>query len=374
MNKPSARHPQSFIKKTRAGLTGALGIAASVVLGGCASQPYGVSTTPPATLTEPAPTPPEAPASLNPAQIAALATPSVVTIRGRSSMGSGFIVRRNGWIATNLHVITRQRELAVTIPGRGELPVIEVIAADPEHDLAVIRVDADDLPVLRLGNSRGVRAGDPIVAIGHPLGFEDTISNGLVSAVRSVDDSLTVFQISAPIAPGSSGGPLIDDQGRVIGISTATVKQGQNINFGMPVAYLKEAIARPRPIAFAAFVAAQLAPAEKRDIPRHELVVLEGCGEGDLMLLRILMKQAITDSGEPYGRGDYAATYQVTLGATLDAERRIGPTCSGPRRVLDAARQAAARVEEPKARAWALRDGVVGLIGVLTRRLDPEAT
>jgi serine protease Do len=289
-------------------------------------------------------------------------------------MGSGFIVRRNGWIATNLHVIVRQRALTVTIAGRGELPVLEVVATDADHDLAIVRVDADDLPVLRLGNSRNVRAGDPVVAIGHPLGFEDTISNGLVSAVRSVDASLTIFQISAPIAPGSSGGPLIDDQGRVIGVSTATVTQGQNINFGMPIAYLKEALANTRPIAFTAFVEAQLAPAEKRDIPHHELAVLDGCGEGDLMLLRYLMKQAIIESAKPYGRGDYAATYQVTLGASVSAERKLGPTCTGPRRALDAARQAAARVEDPKARAWALRDGIMGLLDVLGRKLDPVAS
>jgi hypothetical protein len=371
MNKSNARNRHPFTK-TRAGLTGAFCIAASVALGGCASQPYSASTIPSVATTDPAPAAPEAPVSLNPAQIAALATPSVVAIRGPSSMGTGFIVRRNGWIATNLHVITRQEELTVAIPGRGELPVLEVIVADPDHDLAIIRVDADNLPVLRLGNSRSVRAGDPIVAIGHPLGFEDTISNGLVSAVRSIDDSLTIFQISAPIAPGSSGGPLINDRGRVIGVTTATVTQGQNINFGMPVAYLMEALERPRPISFAAFVAAQLAPAGKRDLPRHDVAVLEGCGEGDLMLLRILMKQALNDSAKPYGRGDYAATYQVTLGASVDAERRLGPTCSGPRRVLDVARRAAARVENPKARAWALRDGLVGLLDVLARRLDPQ--
>jgi hypothetical protein len=287
-------------------------------------------------------------------------------------MGSGFIVRRNGWIATNFHVIRGERELVVTIPGRGEFPVLEVVVADADHDLAIIRVDADDLPVLRLGDSMKVRAGDPVVAIGHPLGFEDTISNGLVSAVRPIDASLTVFQISAPIAPGSSGAPLIDAHGRVIGVSTATVTRGQIINFGMPAVYLKQALARPRPITFAAFVAAQLPPAQDRDIPHHELVVLQGCGDGDLMLLRLLMKQAILEGAKPYGRGDYVATYQVTLGASLDAERRLGPTCTGPRRVMDAARKAAARVEEPKARAWALRDGVMGLLDVLTRRLDAD--
>jgi S1-C subfamily serine protease len=353
--------------KARAGLTGALCLAATSLLGGCASQPSGFAEVPASPAAAPA-----APVALNPAQIAALATPSIVSIRGQRSMGTGFIVRKNGWIATNFHVVRGQTALVVTIPERGELPVREVIAVDAEHDIAIVRVDANDLPVLRLGNSRRVRAGDPVVAIGHPLGLEDTISNGLVSAVRKIDDSLTIFQISAPIAPGSSGGPLIDDQGRVIGISTATVARGQNINFGMPVAYLKEALARPRPVAFSAFAEGQAVSEPKRDVPRFELAILAGCGEGDRMLLSALMNQAIRESGEPYEQGDFAATYGVLAGATLDAARRIGPTCTGPRRVLHEARQAATRVADPKERAWTLHDGVMGLLDVLGRRLNPE--
>jgi len=176
-----------------------------------------------------------------------------VAIRSARSLGTGFVVRTDGWIATNHHVIVGADALTVTVPGRGEFPVLEVVL-DKEHDLAVVRIGAEGLPVLALTDLGTVRAGDPIVAIGHPLGFEGTVSNGLVSAVRHREGSLTILQISAPIAPGSSGGPLIDDRGQVIGVATAMVANGQNLNFGVPAIYLQRALAGAAPLPFVEFV------------------------------------------------------------------------------------------------------------------------
>lgn len=375
MSKNAGRDGRT-LPNARASLVSALGIAAGVFLGGCAPQYQMTPEVPREPAREPAaqaaPEAPAAPVVLTPAQIAARATPAVVAIRGPRSLGTGFVVRRDGWIATNAHVIAQQSELVVAIPGREELPVVEVVAVDGEHDLAVVRVEAEDLPVLQLGSSEAVRAGEPVVAIGHPLGFEDTVSNGLVSAVRKVNDSLTIFQISAPIAPGSSGGPLFNERGRVIGITTATVTKGQNINFGMPVAYLEELLEDPEPVSFAAFVEAQREPVVEREIPHHNVALLDGCGEGDLMLLRYLLIRAVRDGAEPYGRGDHAATSQVLEGASVDAERRLGPTCKGPRRVLGSAREEARRMDEGLARVWALRDAVDGVIDVVGRKLEGE--
>src|SRR5688572_6009928 len=114
MNNPNGcdRRP---VAKALASLPVALGLAMSMALGGCASQPHGVAALPPPPVAEQAPAPPAATQSLTPAQIAKMATPSVVTIRGNGAMGTGFIVRHNGWIATNFHVIARQKALTVTI-------------------------------------------------------------------------------------------------------------------------------------------------------------------------------------------------------------------------------------------------------------------
>ena len=94
---------------------------------------------------------------------------------------------------------------------------------DKAHDVALLRIEASDLPELRLGEADSVHVGDPVIAIGHPLGLSDTVSDGLISAVRDVRPDLKILQISAPIAPGSSGGPLFDSHGQVIGIATAVI-------------------------------------------------------------------------------------------------------------------------------------------------------
>src|SRR5665811_1225006 len=108
-------------------------------------------------------------------------------------------------------------------------------------------------------SSDAVRAGDSVLAIGHPLGLEDTVSNGLISAVRHVHANLDVLQVSAPIAPGSSGGPLFNDRGEVIGVATAFMNAGQNLNFGLPSKYVKELVDNPHPISMSLFSAAMVA-------------------------------------------------------------------------------------------------------------------
>ena len=312
-----------------------------------------------------------APATLTPAQIAVRATPAVVSIRGPRSLGTGFVVREDGWIATNLHVIAGARELMVVLPDRTEYRVREVLAIDEKRDLAIIGVQATKLPRLTLGDSDAVRAGDPVVAIGHPLGLEDTVSNGLVSAVRILDPSVTVLQISAPIAPGSSGGPLFNDQGQVIGIAAAVSRQGQNLNFGVPVSYLKRLMDRTDPIPFERFAKATAAPLPrvKRDVPHHDIATLRGCREGDLQVLALASENAIQVGSPLYNDGNFSACYHVYEGAALDAERKIGAGCRGPKRALAAGRRKAAALTDPAAQAWAMRDAFDGIIDVIARKL-----
>src|SRR5579883_1798967 len=165
---------------------------------------------------------PAAQVHMTPAEIAAKNTPAIVSIRTERAMGTGFIVNKDGLIATNLHVVFGGgARVIVTLSDGREYPVISVTNGSRKHDLVILRIAAKNLPVLKLGDSDAIRPGDPIVAIGHPLGLEDTVSNGLVSATRTVDDDLKVLQISAPIAPGSSGGPIFNDRGEVIGVATA---------------------------------------------------------------------------------------------------------------------------------------------------------
>jgi serine protease Do len=320
---------------------------------------------------------PAAPITLTPAQIAARATPAVVSIKSATGLGTGFIVRKDGWIATNLHVIAGARELLVTTQDRRELPVIDVLAADPVRDLALVRVEAEDLGVVTLGDSDAVRAGDAVVAIGHPLGLEDTVSNGLVSAVRVINPSLTVLQISAPIAPGSSGGPLFSDRGEVIGVATAFSPRDQNLNFGVPVRYLRELLGVTHPVPLAAFAAATAAPVEgephlpavHRAVPVHELSMLAGCTGDDLALTARTLAEAIDVGAPVYNEKHYAACYHVYEGAAEDVERRLPAACAGPKRALHEGRTKATKLSDPSAQAWAMRDAFDGLLDVIVRKV-----
>jgi S1-C subfamily serine protease len=342
----------------------------ALVGGACAAPPPPVVAPPP----PPPVVAPVAPAALTPAQIAARSTPGIVSIRSATGLGTGFVVRKDGWIATNLHVIAGARELVVATPDRHEYPVIDVLGVDPTHDLALLRIDAGDLRVLALGDSEAVRAGDAIVAIGHPLGLEDTVSNGLVSAIRVIDPARTVLQISAPIAPGSSGGPLFSDKGEVVGVATAYSTEGQNLNFGVPVRYLKAMMEDPHAVPLAVFAAVTGAseprlPKIQRDVPVHDLAFLTGCSDDDLERAGRIIAEAIDVGAPVYNEHHFAACYHIYEGAALDVEKRMPLACKGPKKAMHDGRQKALKLDDPSAQAWAMRDAFDGLLEVMAKRL-----
>lgn len=343
----------------------------------CGARPATVATVP-APVVSAAPPAPAAPVTLSPAQIAARVTASIVSIRSPTGLGTGFIVREDGWIATNFHVVVGARALVVATPDQHEYPVVEVLAADRLHDLALLRVDAT-LGALVLGDSDAVRAGDSVVAIGHPLGLEDTVSNGLVSAIRVIDPELTVLQISAPIAPGSSGGPLFSDRGEVIGVATAYSTKGQNLNFGIPVRYLKELLLDVDPISLTEFADLTAEPDEHergprlpsihREVPHHDLALLAGCSNLDLQRAGRLIGEAIEVGAPVYNERHFAACYHVYEGAALDLEKRLPAACKGPKKAMRDGRTRAAKLDDPSAQAWAMRDAFDGLVEVIERKL-----
>ncbi len=318
-----------------------------------------------------APGPPAPPAHQTPAEIAKHSTPAIVSIRTEHSLGTGFVVDKDGLIATNLHVIVGRGRLVVILPDQRQFPVLEVVSHDPNVDLAIVRIAAHDLPTLSLGDSEAMHAGDPIVAIGHPLGLEDTVSNGLISAVRALD-GVTVLQISAPIAPGSSGGPIFNERGEVVGVCTALLQGGQNLNFGVPSKYVRALLDAPEPMSIAAF-AAETAPPETvdvavvRKVPQLKVSALDGCNAAALDLVLQTIGEAIEIGAPLYNSGNHAGCYHVYEGAAADLDRKLPRTCKGPGEVLKAGRARAASLLTPTEQAWAMRDSFDGLISVIVR-------
>lgn len=169
--------------------------------------------------------------------------PQQQRLRGQ---GSGFIVDRNGIILTNAHVVDKADRVTVTLKD-GRVFDGKVQGVDEVTDLAVVKVDGRDLPVANLGNSDGVQVGDWAIAVGNPLGLDNTVTLGIVSTLKRSsaqvgipNKRLEFIQTDAAINPGNSGGPLLNAQGEVIGINTAIRPDAMGIGFAIPINRAKE--------------------------------------------------------------------------------------------------------------------------------------
>jgi S1-C subfamily serine protease len=161
----------------------------------------------------------------------------------RRDTGSGFIVRGDGYIVTNAHVVKDAEKIKVTLNDHRTLDG-KVVGVDFFSDLAVIKVDGQNLPTLKMGTSTSLRPGEFAIAIGSPLGYDHTVTLGIISAVgRSVVDvngNVNFIQTDAAINPGNSGGPLLNLSGEVIGVNTAIRRDAQNIGFSIPIDVAKQ--------------------------------------------------------------------------------------------------------------------------------------
>lgn len=152
------------------------------------------------------------------------------------SLGTGFVVSWDGTIVTNYHVIASGNVAVAKFPDGTAFPVDGVLAADKVRDLAIIKIHGKAFRTLMLGNSDEVQVGEEVVAIGNPMSLESTVSNGIISGVRaSKKQGGSFLQTTAPISPGSSGGPLFNMAGEVVGINAMYFEGGENLNFAIPI-------------------------------------------------------------------------------------------------------------------------------------------
>jgi len=160
----------------------------------------------------------------------------------QEGQGSGFIIDRDGHILTNYHVVADARQVEVTLHNRKKYRAT-IVGSDRSHDLAIVQIKAPDLNPMILGDSRNLQVGQKVYAIGNPFGLSGTLTSGIVSSIRSVQepDGMTIdeaIQTDAAINPGNSGGPLLNSHGEVIGINTmiaSSVGQNAGIGFAIPI-------------------------------------------------------------------------------------------------------------------------------------------
>ena len=167
--------------------------------------------------------------------------PQMPDTQVQRGMGSGFIINNNGTILTNAHVVAGAEKVTVTLKD-GRTFEGRVMGRDSVTDVAVVKVDAQNLPVVKVGDSQALQPGETAIAIGNPLGLDNTVTEGIISAtgrssgqVGIPDQRVNFIQTDAAINPGNSGGPLLNQRGEVIGINTAIIQGAQGLGFAIPI-------------------------------------------------------------------------------------------------------------------------------------------
>lgn len=183
---------------------------------------------------------------------------AVIRVAGRDGkqhgLGTGFVVAAEGLLATNFHVIGEGRSIEVQLADGSVHPVLEVHASDRVLDLAVLRIGRHGLKPLALGDSDAVQQGQFLLAIGNPQGLAHSVVAGVLSGQREIDGQ-NMLQLAMPVEPGNSGGPVVDQQARVLGIITRKSAVTANLGFAMPVNALKRLLERPNPVAIESWLA-----------------------------------------------------------------------------------------------------------------------
>jgi S1-C subfamily serine protease len=318
-------------------------------------------------------------ARLSAKDIVKASTPAIVRIEAGDRVGTGFILDPSGLVATNLHVVAGLATIKVRLLDGTTYPVLRIAGVDANRDLAVLDIDPKaPLPVLHLGDSDALVAGDQVTAIGNPLGFLDySVSAGLVSSVRVVAPELTVLQISVPISQGSSGGPLFNQFGEVIGVTTAIITAGQNLNLAVPGNYLKPLLAHPIALALDEFARKTTehpddgpppdgaTPRIVRKVPMHQVAFLDGCNRQDIAEVVRTIGEAIASGAPLYNQGNHEACYRIYEGTAEKWEREA--PCPGIRTAFGDGLLRASALTSFTEKAWAMRDTFDGLIDVAAR-------
>ena len=199
-------------------------------------------------------------AQINVGNIAEIALPSIVVIETSTGSGSGVIIDGSGVVVTNFHVVENSPSISVKLNNGDSFNVISIINFDEDKDIALLKIEGFDLPAVQMGNSNSISVGNDVVVMGAPRGFEQSVTRGIVSAIRDSGAGYRLIQTDAAISPGSSGGGMFNAEGNLIGISVSYIEDAQNVNFVIPINYVRGLFSLDSQYSMSEFLALQNRP------------------------------------------------------------------------------------------------------------------
>jgi serine protease Do len=183
------------------------------------------------------------------------ASSAIVVINTNIAQGSGVLLSSDGVVVTNLHVLEGAGDITVQLQSGSAFTQVDVIGFDAKRDIALLKVHGKGLPFAELSASQDLRRGRAVFTIGAPSGLTQTVSRGIVSAIRTENPEYELIQTDAAISPGSSGGGLFDDDGTLLGVVVSYRTDGQNLNFAIPAKYIMPLLDLPVSYSEAEFLA-----------------------------------------------------------------------------------------------------------------------
>jgi len=306
------------------------------------------------------------------AELFAKVSPSVVTLttyttRGdKTGQGSGFIVDQSGVIVTCYHVVDGAAIVEVQLADQSTQTATAVIRTDKEWDVALLKIAPLKQESLKLAPPEAVRIGAAIVAIGSPLGYGNTLSQGIISGLRPHHGQSDLIQLTAPISPGSSGGPILSAAtGEILGMASGSQSSGQNINFAIPSRVIAEQLKtldKPPERELKEF-----SPEIKKTIAEARVVresLASECTDADASTLNHAIQEAIASGVGIYNNGDHLGCYRLYEGAAYKILYKLSGHSPTAVKVLKGALKKAEDSRDPTARAWIMRNAFDSIVDV----------
>ena len=307
-----------------------------------------------------------------PREAATLAAHALVLLEMPGRRGVGFLASPGGQLITNLHVVAGAEEIHVLLADARFLPVEEVVALDEKRDLAVLQLPTQDVPALRLEGGAHPGEGDALFILLPTSGYSAGLMQTRVRAVQVLDETLTFLELEASLPEEASGSPVLDASGAWVGVATCAFADGRPITIVIPARYVLALMEQPGTQPLSALSLVRPVASRQRQVPMHPLSLLEGCATDGVEECAFALMDAIQQGAPVYNRGDPDGCYRV-YARTSERLIREHPDCPGIQGALREGLRRCAGLENPDARAWALRDTFDGLLLVINRWLQAQA-